>query len=87
MKKIPMRKCLGCQESKPKKELCRIVKTQNGEIIIDDTGKLEGRGAYICYNEECLDKAIKQKRIQREFEIQINNTVYDSLRDKIKNGK
>ena len=87
MKKSPMRKCLGCQESKPKKELCRIVKTQNGEIIIDDTGKLEGRGAYICYNEECLDKAIKQKRIQREFEIQINNTVYDSLRDKIKNGK
>ncbi len=87
MKKIPMRKCLGCQESKPKKELCRIVKTQSGEIIIDDTGKLEGRGAYICYNEECLDKAIKQKRIQREFEIQINNTVYDSLRDKIKNGK
>ena len=61
MKKIPLRRCLGCFESKPKNELCRVVKTADGEIILDKTGKKNGRGAYICSNRECLEKAIKAK--------------------------
>ena len=55
MKKIPLRRCLGCYESKPKNELCRIVRKTDGEICLDKTGKINGRGAYICYNKECLD--------------------------------
>ena len=85
MKKIPMRKCLGCQESKPKKDLCRIVKSKDGIISIDNTGKTEGRGAYICYSKECLEKAVKNKRLQKEFEMKIDEKIYDELRDKINN--
>ena len=59
MKKIPMRRCLGCMESKPKKELLRVVKTTEGEIVLDMTGKKNGRGAYICKSVSCLEKAIK----------------------------
>lgn len=80
MKKIPMRRCLGCFESKPKKELIRIVKNKDGEISLDKTGKKQGRGAYICCNEECLDKAIKSKRIEREFEVELNEEIYALLR-------
>lgn len=87
MKKIPMRRCLGCMESKPKKELCRIVKTKEGKATIDTTGKIEGRGAYICFNKECLEKAIKSKRLQKEFEIEIDNQIFEELRDKIENAK
>ena len=87
MKKIPMRRCLGCMESKPKKELCRIVKSKDNQIIIDNTGKAEGRGAYICYNDDCLEKAIKSKRLQKEFEMQIDNQIFEELRDRIKNAK
>lgn len=75
-----MRRCLGCMESKPKKELIRIVKTKEGEISLDKTGKKSGRGAYICGNEECLEKAIKAKRIEREFEIEIEEDIYALLR-------
>ena len=67
-----MRRCLGCFESKPKKELIRIVKNK--------AGKKQGRGAYICCNEECLDKAIKSKRIEREFEVELNEEIYALLR-------
>ena len=80
MKKIPMRRCLGCMESKPKKELIRIVKTKEGEISLDKTGKKSGRGAYICGNEDCLEKAIKAKRIEREFEVEIEEEIYALLR-------
>lgn len=80
MKKIPLRRCLGCYESKPKKDLCRVVKMTNGEICIDKTGKINGRGAYICYNVECLEKAIKAKRLEREFETDISDEIYSSLR-------
>lgn len=69
MKKVPLRKCIGCQVSKPKKELLRIVKDKNGKINVDISGKLQGRGAYICYDINCLEKAKKQKRLEREFEI------------------
>lgn len=82
-KKISMRRCLGCYESKPKKELIRVLKTPEGEICIDKTGKKNGRGAYICYSEECLKKAIKSKRLEKEFETSINESIYESLRSDI----
>lgn len=80
MKKIPQRTCLGCGEAKNKKELIRIVKQSDGKIFIDKTGKANGRGAYICNNVECLDKAIKSKRLDKNFETEINNEIYESLR-------
>lgn len=80
MKKIPQRTCLGCSESKPKKELIRIVKQSDGKIFIDKTGKADGRGAYICNSVECLEKAIKSKRLERSFETKIDNEIYESLR-------
>ena len=79
-KKIPMRRCLGCMESKPKKELIRIVKQSDGIISIDRTGRLNGRGAYFCDSKECLDKAIKSGRIAKEFEMQISKETYEELK-------
>ena len=80
MKNLPMRTCIGCNQIKPKKELIRIVKNKENEITIDKTGKANGRGAYICDNAECLEKAIKSKRLERSFETQINPEIYDELR-------
>lgn len=76
-KKIPMRKCVGCNESKPKKELVRIVKSPEGEIGLDTTGKKNGRGAYICNDAECLKKARKARRLEKIFECSIPDEVYD----------
>ena len=86
MKKIPLRRCLGCYESKPKNELYRVVRTTEGEIVLDKTGKKNGRGAYICSNKECLEKAIKAKRLEKEFETKISNEIYDELRNMIENN-
>lgn len=83
MKKIPIRTCIGCNEAKPKKELIRIVKTTEGEVMLDNTGKKNGRGAYICSSIECLEKAIKTKRLSRAFEMPIDNDVYESLKNQI----
>lgn len=83
-KKIPLRMCLGCQEMKPKKELLRVVRSaKSDEIKIDITGKLAGRGAYLCRNIECFDKACKTKKIERALEHNIETTVYDQLRKEI----
>ena len=71
MKKIPIRTCIGCGEGKPKRELIRIVKTTEGEVLIDSTGKKNGRGAYICKSEDCLNKVIKSKRLESIFEMKI----------------
>ncbi len=79
LKKIPMRRCLGCLESKQKKELIRIVKTSEGKIFLDKTGKINGRGAYFCDSKECLEKAIKAGRIAKEFEIQIKDEEYERI--------
>ena len=79
MKKIPQRTCLGCGEIKPKQELIRIVRQTDGSIFVDKTGKANGRGAYICNNIECLEKAIKSKRLDKNFKIEINNEIYESL--------
>ena len=80
MKKIPQRTCLGCGETKPKQELRRIVRQNDGSIFVDKTGKANGRGAYICNSIECLEKAIKSKRLDKNFKIEINNEIYESLR-------
>lgn len=70
---------------KPKKELIRIVKNKEGEISIDKTGKKPGRGAYICHSIECLEKAIKAKRIERSFSQKIDDQIYERLREEIQN--
>lgn len=80
MKKVPLRRCLGCYESKPKKELVRIVKSKDGDISLDKTGKKEGRGAYICYNKDCLEKVIKSKKLDKEFNVAISTEIYENLR-------
>ena len=80
MKKIVQRTCMGCNNKKDKKELIRIVINKEGNISIDRTGKLEGRGAYICDNIDCLDKVIKTKRLERVFENRIDEEIYNSLR-------
>jgi len=85
VKKIPMRKCLGCMEQKPKKELVRVVKSADGNISLDLTGKKNGRGAYICPNVSCLEKAKKAKRIERAFECTIPAEVYEAMESELKN--
>lgn len=79
VKKIPMRMCLGCNEMKPKKELIRAVKSPEGEISLDLTGKKSGRGAYICRSEECLKMARKARRFEKSFSCRIDDEVYDSM--------
>lgn len=79
MKKIPMRMCTGCGEMKPKKELVRVVKSPEGEISIDRTGRSPGRGAYVCPNPECLKKSKKSRRLEKVFASQIPEEVYDAL--------
>ncbi len=80
MGKLPERTCMGCNEKKPKKELIRIVKNKEGEINVDRTGKMQGRGAYICDNIDCLEKLIKTKRLEKIFETKISNEIYEKLR-------
>ena len=87
VKEIPMRRCLGCMESKSKKELIRIVKDSESNLSIDRTGKKNGRGAYFCDQEECLEKAIKSKRIEKEFEMSISQEMYDKIRAEYLAGK
>ena len=94
-KKIPMRKCVGCGEMKPKPELVRVVKapdlksengeiTEKGEISLDLTGKKPGRGAYVCKNTECLEKAIKAKRFERTFKGQLPGELFDGIKEELK---
>ncbi len=84
-KKIPMRMCTGCREMKPKKELIRVVKTVDGEIKLDTTGKLNGRGAYICKSPECLKKARKANALSRAFETAVKEEVYITLESELDN--
>lgn len=79
VKKIPMRKCVGCQEMKPKKELMRILRDGQGEYSLDATGKKNGRGAYLCMSRECLEKAVRNKGLERSFQQQIPAEVYEKL--------
>ncbi len=78
-KKMPMRQCTGCREMKLKKEMIRVIKTNENEILIDATGRKNGRGAYICPNQECLAKARKNKGLERSFKMAIPAEIYDKL--------
>ena len=80
MKVMPQRTCMGCNIKKDKNQLIRIVKDKKGNISVDETGKKQGRGAYICNNEECLKKVIKSKRLERILEINISEEIYENLR-------
>lgn len=79
-KKIPLRMCVGCQEMKPKKELVRIVRTSENTFEIDPTGKKSGRGAYICPEDSCLEKATKGKRLEKAFKQAISPEIYQLLK-------
>lgn len=78
-KKIPVRRCVGCQEMKGKKEMIRVIRTPEGDFLLDATGKKNGRGAYLCPSRECLDKARKNKGLERSFKQAILKEVYEAL--------
>lgn len=82
-KKIPMRQCLGCNEHFPKRELIRIVRTPEGEVVADTTGKKNGRGAYLCPRSACLRRAQKSKRLEKALECAIPDAVFDSIEREI----
>ncbi len=86
-KKIPMRMCIGCREMKPKRELIRVVKTPEGEIRLDTTGKLNGRGAYVCPCKECLAKIRKAGALSHSFSMKIESSIYDSLEAEFKKSE
>ncbi len=83
-KKIPLRQCIGCGEMKSKKEMIRVLKTAQQDILIDATGRKNGRGAYICPSKECLNKAIKSKGLDRSFKMAISKEVYEALEKEMK---
>ena len=79
MKKIPLRQCIGCGEMKSKKEMIRVLKTTEDEIVIDATGRRNGRGAYICPSMECFKKAVKSRGLERSLKMAIPKEVYEAL--------
>ena len=80
MKRQPQRTCMGCNQKKDKKDLIRIVKNKENEIMVDKTKKQEGRGAYICNDINCLEKLIKNKRLEKIFEMKISEEIFEKLR-------
>lgn len=85
-RKIPMRMCTGCGEMKPKLELVRVVKSPEGDVSVDLTGKKPGRGAYICHSAECLQAARKKRRLEKAFSCQINDEVYEAMERELMSG-
>lgn len=83
-KKIPMRKCVACNENKPKKELIRVVRNTEGVVQVDLTGRVNGRGAYICPDLDCLEQVKKSKRLSKTLEIEVPDEIFDQLYDIIK---
>lgn len=86
-KKVPLRRCCGCMEMKPKQELVRVVKSNTGDVTLDLTGKAPGRGAYICRSGECFEKARKARRFEREFSMKIPDEVYSQMEAELKNNE
>ena len=78
-RKIPLRMCVGCREMKEKRELIRIVRTPEGEAVLDATGKRSGRGAYVCRQADCLKRSIKQKQLERQLEITLTPEIVEAL--------
>lgn len=81
--KTPLRQCMGCREMKSKKELIRVLKTPEDEIVLDLTGRKNGRGAYLCKSKECLEKAIKSRAIERSLKVAIPNEIYESFKKEL----
>lgn len=86
-KKVPLRKCVGCGEMKTKKEMVRVIKTAENEFFIDKTGKKNGRGAYICSSDDCLEKAFKSRGLERSFKQKVPSDVYEKLREELKENE
>ena len=86
-KKIPMRMCVGCREMKPKRELIRVVRSPEGEVSMDATGKKPGRGAYLCRDAQCLKQAQKSRRLERAFSCKIPPEVYAKLEEEIQKAQ
>jgi predicted RNA-binding protein YlxR (DUF448 family) len=82
-KRIPLRQCIGCGEMKGKNEMLRVLRTEDNQIIIDSTGRKNGRGAYICHNSECMKKARKSRALDRSFKMAVSDEVYENLTKEI----
>lgn len=82
-KKVPLRKCTGCQQMKEKRQLIRVVRTDENQYYMDLTGRMSGRGAYICKNIECFEKAFKSKGLERSFKSAIPKDIYEKLRNEL----
>lgn len=83
VKKTPLRQCTGCGQLKSKKEMIRVIRTNENELFIDETGKKNGRGAYICLSSECLEKAIKNKGLNKSFKTAIPKDIYEKLKEEL----
>ena len=86
-KKIPQRQCMGCRERKAKKEMIRVVRCTDGTVSLDFSGKMNGRGAYICPDPDCLKKALKSKALDRSLEVTIPEDIYDRLTKEMETGR
>lgn len=84
--KLPLRKCTGCGEMKPKKEMIRVIRMDTGEILVDMTGRKNGRGAYICHSTECFEKARRTKGFERSLKTVISDDIYDSLKKELESN-
>ena len=85
VKKIPQRRCVGCNNMKEKKELIRVVRSAEGEVSIDKIGKKPGRGAYVCPTSECITKAVKEKRLEKALDVAIGTEIYEKLLEELNN--
>ena len=83
-KKIPLRQCVGCREMKPKKELIRVIRTPDQEVLLDVNGRTNGRGAYLCFSAECFRKARRSKALERSLKTAIPEDIYDRLEEELK---
>ncbi|MCH5258894.1 MAG: YlxR family protein [Lachnospiraceae bacterium] len=86
-KKIPMRQCVGCGEMKSKKDMMRVLRSEDGSILLDMTGRKNGRGAYLCMNRECLVKAGKNKGLERSLKVNIPQEIYENLEKEFEEGE
>ncbi len=82
-KKVPLRRCVGCNEQKTKKELVRVIRTPEGEILLDESGKANGRGVYLCPKKSCLQMARKAKRLERNLKVAIPDEIWTLLEEKL----
>ena len=83
-KKIPSRQCVGCRESRTKRELIRVIRTPEGQVALDETGRMNGRGAYLCRRVECLQKARRSRGLERSLKVTIPDEIYDRLEEELR---